>query len=52
MRTAGDRHSLPGVTAEILADYGVHGMLVLPDDASAMITALDAMLLAPELRQA
>ena len=41
----------PGGTAEILAN-GAHGMLVPPDDVAAMTTALDAMLSAPELREA
>jgi glycosyltransferase involved in cell wall biosynthesis len=41
----------PGGTAEILAN-GAHGMLVPPDDITAMTTALDAMLSAPELREA
>lgn len=41
----------PGGSAEILAN-GAHGMLVPPDDVSAVSTALDAMLSAPELRRA
>ena len=41
----------PGGTVEILAN-GVHGMLVPPDDVAAMTTALDAMLSAPDLRDA
>jgi glycosyltransferase involved in cell wall biosynthesis len=43
--------SCPGGTAEILAN-GVHGMLVPSDDVTAMSTALDAMLSAPDLRDA
>jgi len=43
--------SCPGGTVEIL-DNGVHGMLVPPDDFEAMTTALDAMLSAPDLRDA
>ena len=43
--------SCPGGMVEILAD-GVHGMLVPPDDVAAMTTALDAMLSAPDLRDA
>jgi len=41
----------PGATAEILAN-GLHGMLVPPDDVTAMIAALDAMMSDPTLRQA
>lgn len=41
----------PGGTVEILAN-GVHGMLVPPNDVAAMTTALDAMLSAPDLRDA
>lgn len=41
----------PGATAEILAN-GLHGMLVPPDDMTAMTEALDAMMSDPELRQA
>jgi GalNAc-alpha-(1->4)-GalNAc-alpha-(1->3)-diNAcBac-PP-undecaprenol alpha-1,4-N-acetyl-D-galactosaminyltransferase len=40
----------PGGTVEILAN--AHGMLVPPDDIGAMTTALDAMLSAPDLRDA
>jgi glycosyltransferase involved in cell wall biosynthesis len=39
----------PGGTAEILAD-GAYGMLVPPDDVSALTAALDAMMSSPELR--
>lgn len=41
----------PGGTAEILAN-GRHGMLVPPDDVSALTTALDAMMSDPGLREA
>ena len=41
----------PGGTVEILAN-GVHGMLVPANDVAAMTTALDAMLSAPDLRDA
>jgi len=41
----------PGGTVEILAD-GAYGKLVPPDDVAAMTAALDAMLSAPELREA
>jgi GalNAc-alpha-(1->4)-GalNAc-alpha-(1->3)-diNAcBac-PP-undecaprenol alpha-1,4-N-acetyl-D-galactosaminyltransferase len=41
----------PGGTVEILAN-GVHGMLVRSDDVTAMTTALDTMLSAPDLRDA
>jgi glycosyltransferase involved in cell wall biosynthesis len=41
----------PGGTAEILAN-GVHGMLVPPDDITAMTAALDAMMSSSELRKA
>jgi glycosyltransferase involved in cell wall biosynthesis len=41
----------PGGTVEILAN-GAHGMLVPSDDVGAMTTALDAMLSAPDLRDA
>lgn len=40
----------PGGTAEILGD-GIHGMLVPPDDVSALTAALDAMMSAPDLRE-
>ena len=43
--------SCPGGTVEILAN-GAHGMLVPADDVGAMTTALDAMLSAPDLRDA
>ena len=43
--------SCPGGTVEILANRA-HGMLVPPDDVAAMTTALDAMLSAPNLRDA
>jgi glycosyltransferase involved in cell wall biosynthesis len=43
--------SCPGGTVEILAN-GVHGMLVPANDVAAMTTALDAMLSAPDLRDA
>ena len=39
----------PGGTAEILAN-GAHGMIVPPDDVSAMTAALDAMMSSPDLR--
>jgi glycosyltransferase involved in cell wall biosynthesis len=39
----------PGGTAEILGN-GAHGLLVPPDDVSAMTAALDAMLSTPDLR--
>jgi glycosyltransferase involved in cell wall biosynthesis len=41
----------PGGTVEILAN-GAHGMLVPPEDVAAMTRALDAMLSAPDLRDA
>jgi GalNAc-alpha-(1->4)-GalNAc-alpha-(1->3)-diNAcBac-PP-undecaprenol alpha-1,4-N-acetyl-D-galactosaminyltransferase len=41
----------PGGTSEILAN-GRHGMLVPPDDISAMAAALDAMMSASDLREA
>ena len=40
----------PGGAAEILAD-GAYGMLVPPDDVSALTTALDAMMSASDLRE-
>jgi GalNAc-alpha-(1->4)-GalNAc-alpha-(1->3)-diNAcBac-PP-undecaprenol alpha-1,4-N-acetyl-D-galactosaminyltransferase len=40
----------PGGTAEILAN-GEYGMLVPPDDVSAMTAALDTMMSAPNLRE-
>ena len=43
--------SCPGGTVEILAN-GAHGMLVPADDVASMTTALDAMLSAPDLRDA
>jgi glycosyltransferase involved in cell wall biosynthesis len=43
--------SCPGGTVEILAN-GAHGLLVPPDDVAALTTALDAMLSAPDLRDA
>jgi GalNAc-alpha-(1->4)-GalNAc-alpha-(1->3)-diNAcBac-PP-undecaprenol alpha-1,4-N-acetyl-D-galactosaminyltransferase len=41
----------PGGTGEILAN-GVHGMLVPPNDVSAITAALDAMMSASDLREA
>jgi glycosyltransferase involved in cell wall biosynthesis len=43
--------SCPGGLEEILAN-GAHGMLVPPDEAAAMTTALDAMMSTPDLRDA
>lgn len=40
----------PGGTAEILGN-GAHGVLVPPDDVSAMTAALDMMVSTPELRE-
>jgi glycosyltransferase involved in cell wall biosynthesis len=41
----------PGGTVEIL-ENGTYGMLVPPDDVASMTTSLDAMLSAPDLRDA